>query len=382
MVSSVYQPAGFDLEAAPMVKEIAGKIPVMAHGKLNHPDVAEAAVAEGKIDLVAIGHGLIADPHWANKVKNGKLDDINPCIGCAECHFNAMKGHSRPCAVNVHGMREGEFKLTPAKTDKKIMVIGAGPGGLKAAATAAERGYKVSLYEKNTYLGGAMAAAGAPSFKTDVREQVEYLKRQIVKFQVDLHLNTAVDIEDVKRENPDYVVVATGASPFIIPVPGHDKPHVSAAIPVLMKKKQVGQRVVVIGGGDVGCELACELKLQGKEVTIIEMLEDILMAGESFVANHQNIRYLVEHSGVALLCGAKVSEILDDGVLVSKNGEIQKVDCDSVVFATGYRANPDLYMDILKAGFECVQIGDNVKPGKIINAIHQGYHCIRVLEED
>ncbi len=101
---------------------------------------------------------------------------------------------------------------------------------------------------------------------------MEYLKRQIVKFQVDLHLNTAVDIEDVKRENPDYVVVATGASPFIIPVPGHDKPHVSAAIPVLMKKKQVGQRVVVIGGGDVGCELACELKLQGKEVTIIEML--------------------------------------------------------------------------------------------------------------
>lgn len=165
-------------------------------------------------------------------------------------------------------------------------------------------------------------------------------------------------------------------------LPGHDKPHVSAAIPVLMKKKQVGQRVVVIGGGDVGCELACELKLQGKEVTIIEMLDDILMAGESFVANHQNIRYLVERSGVALLCGAKVSEILDDGVLVSKNGEIQKVNCDSVVFATGYRANSDLYMDILKAGFEGVQIGDNVKPGKIINAIHQGYHCIRVLEED
>ena len=159
--------------------------------------------------------------------------------------------------------------MTPAKTDKKIMVIGAGPGGLKAAATAAERGYRVSLYEKNTYLGGAMAAAGAPSFKTDVREQVEYLKRQIVKFQVDLHLNTAVDIEDVKRENPDYVVVATGASPFIIPVPGHDKPHVSAAIPVLMKKKQVGQRVVVIGGGDVGCELACELKLREKRLPLL-----------------------------------------------------------------------------------------------------------------
>ena len=382
MVSSVYQPVGFDLDLAPMIKEIAGDIPVMAHGKLNHPDVAESAVKDGIVDLIAIGHGLIADPHWANKVKKGKLDDINPCIGCGECHFNAMKGHSRPCAVNVHGMREGEFELTPAKTDMKIMVIGGGPGGLKAAATAAERGYRVSLYEKNTYLGGAMAAAGAPRFKADVKDQVEYLKRQIVKFNVDLHLNTPIDIEDVKRENPDYVVVATGANPFIIPVPGHDKPIVSAAIPVLMNQRQVGQRVVVIGGGDVGCELACELRLQGKEVTIVEMLDDILMAGQSFVANHQNIRYLVDHSGTKLMVGTRLMEVLDDGVLVSKNDEVQKIACDSVVFATGYKANHDLYMGILKAGYECAQIGDNVKPGKIISAIHQGYHCIRVLEED
>ena len=114
-----------------------------------------------------------------------------------------------------------------------------------------------------------MAAAGASRFKADVKDQVEYLKRQIVKFNVDLHLNTPIDIEDVKRENPDYVVVATGANPFIIPVPGHDKPIVSAAIPVLMNQRQVGQRVVVIGGGDVGCELACELRLPGKEVTIV-----------------------------------------------------------------------------------------------------------------
>lgn len=383
MVSSVYQPVGFDLEAAPKMREVIGNIPLMAHGKLNHPDVAEKAVADGLIDLVAIGHGLIADPHWANKVKKGKLDDINPCIGCGECHFNAMKGHSRPCAVNVHGMREGEFELTAAKSDLNILVIGAGPGGMKAAATAAERGYRVSLYEKNTYMGGIMAAAGAPRFKSDVHDQVEYLKRQIAKNNVDLHLNTEITLEDVKKINPDFVVVATGANPVIIPVPGADKPNVSTAVPVLLKQKAVGQKVVVVGGGEVGCELSTELRLQGKEVVMIELLDDILLTADHFVANDQNIRYLVENSGTDIRCSTKLTEILDDGVVViNKDGEKEKIDCDSVVFAAGFKANHDLYTSILKAGYECVQVGDNVKPGKIINAIHQGYHYIRVLEED
>ena len=352
MVSSVYQPVGFDLEAAPMMREV-------------------------------IGHGLIADPHWANKVKKGKLDEINPCIGCGECHFNAMKGHSRPCAVNVHGMREGEFELTPAKSDLNILVIGAGPGGMKAAATAAERGYRVSLYEKNTYMGGIMAAAGAPRFKADVHDQVEYLKRQIAKNKVDLHLNTEITLEDVKKINPDFVVVATGANPVVIPVPGADKPNVSTAVPVLLKQKEVGQKVVVVGGGEVGCELSTELRLQGRDVIMIELLDDILLTADHFVANDQNIRYLVENSGTDIRCSTKLTEILDDGVVViNKDGEKEKIDCDSVVFAAGFKANHDLYTSILKAGYECVQVGDNVKPGKIINAIHQGYHYIRVLEED
>ena len=383
MVSSVYQPVGFDLDAAPKVREMIGDLPLMAHGKLNHPDVAEKAIADGLVDLVAIGHGLIADPHWANKVKNGKLDDINPCIGCGECHFNAMKGHSRPCAVNVHGMREGEFPLTPAKSDLKILVIGAGPGGMKAAATAAERGYRVSLYEKNTYMGGIMAAAGAPRFKADVHDQVEYLKRQIAKYPVDLHLNTEITLEDVQRLHPDFVVVATGAKPVVIPVPGADKPHVSTAVPVLLKQKEVGQKVVVVGGGEVGCELSSELCLQGKDVIMIELLDDILRTADHFVANDQNIRYLVENSGTDIRCSTRLTEILDDGIMViNKEGEAEKITCDSVVFASGFKADHSLYNDLLKAGYECVQVGDNVKPGKIINAIHQAYHYIRVLEED
>lgn len=242
MVSSVYQPVGFDLEAAPKMREVIGNIPLMAHGKLNHPDVAEKAVSDGLIDLVAIGHGLIADPHWANKVKKGKLDEINPCIGCGECHFNAMKGHSRPCAVNVHGMREGEFELTPAKSDLNILVIGAGPGGMKAAATAAERGYRVSLYEKNTYMGGIMAAAGAPRFKADVHDQVEYLKRQIAKNKVDLHLNTEITLEDVKKSIRISLWLPPAPIPSLSPCPARTSPMSALPSRSCSSRRKSGRR--------------------------------------------------------------------------------------------------------------------------------------------
>lgn len=380
MVSSVYQPAGFDLEAAEKMRQVIGDVPLMAHGKLNYPDVAERALEDGKVDLIAIGHGMIADPHWANKVKKHKLDEIVPCIGCGECHFNAMKGHARPCAVNPLCMHENEFELTPATEKMRILVIGAGPAGMKAAATAAQRGYEVALWEKKEYMGGMMAAAGAPGFKKDVQHQVDYLIRQVYKHQVDVSLGKAATLEDVKKFAPGYVVVATGADPVRIPVPGAEKAHVCTASQALLGEAKLGKRVAVIGGGEVGCELAVELCNQGKEVTIVEMLENILSAKGSFVANHQNIQYLVAGSNANILTKAKLMEILDDGILVEKEGQQKKISCDSVVFSAGFRANHELYRAIKEAGYEVVQIGDNIKPGKIIDAIHQGYHTIRVLE--
>ncbi len=380
MVSSVYQPEGFDLEAAKTIRKVTGNIPLMAHGKLNHAAVAEGALQEGLIDLVAIGHGLIADPHWANKVRAGKEDEVNPCIGCGECHFNSMKGWPRPCAVNPVSMHEGEYVLTPAKETKRILVIGGGPGGMKAAASAAERGFDVTLWEKSQRLGGAMAAAGAMDFKRDVKCQVDYLERQLAKHDVTVEMGKEATIEDVRAFDPDFVVVATGASPIVIPVPGADGPNVKLAIPVLLGDESVGQRVVVIGGGDVGCELAVELCHQGKDVTIVEMLDKLMSRGGSFVANEQNLRYLVEHSGATIMCGARLTDIEADGVSVLVDGKRQKLPCESVVFAAGYRADHSLYEAILDEGYVCVQVGDNVRPGKIIDAIAQGYNYIRVLE--
>ncbi len=380
MVSSVYQPEGFDLEAAKTIRSVTGDIPIMAHGKLNHAAVAEEALQEGLIDLVAIGHGLIADPHWANKVRAGREDDVCQCIGCGECHFNSMKGWPRPCAVNPTSMHEGEYVLTPAKEPKKILVIGGGPGGMKAAATAAERGFDVTLWEKAQRLGGAMAAAGAMDFKRDVRSQVEYLERQLRKRDVTVVMGKEATVEDVRAFSPDFVVVATGADPIIIPVPGAKGPNVKLAIPVLLGDQETGKRVAIIGGGDVGCELAVELCHQGKDVTIIEMLDKLMSRGGSFVANEQNLRYLVQHSGATVMCGARLMEIHDDGVLVQTEDKEVSVPCDTVVFAAGYRADHSLYEALVDEGYDCVQVGDNVRPGKIIDAIAQGYNYMRVLE--
>ena len=380
MVSSVYQPEGFDLEAAKVIREVTGDIPLMAHGKLNHADIAEKALQDGLVDLVAIGHGLIADPHWANKVRAGKEDEINPCIGCGECHFNSMKGWPRPCAVNPVSMHEGEYVLTPAQEPKRVLVVGGGPGGMKAAITAAQRGFDVTLWEKTQRLGGAMAAAGAMDFKRDVQAQVDYLERQLNKCGAKVEMGHEATIDDVLTFDPDFVVVATGADPIVIPVPGAQGPNVKLAIPVLLGDEHTGQRVVVVGGGDVGCELAVELCHQGKDVTIVEMLDKLMSRGGSFVANEQNLRYLVAQSGVHVMCSARLMEIRDDGAIVSKDEIEQQIPCDTVVFAAGYRADHSLYEAILDAGYECVQVGDNVRPGKIIDAIGQGYNYMRVLE--
>jgi 2-enoate reductase len=225
-----------------------------------------------------------------------------------------------------------------------------------------------------------MAAAGAMEFKRDVAAQVAYLERQLYASGAKVELGREATIDEVRAFDPAYVVVATGADPIVIPVPGAQGPQVKLAIPVLLGEEGCGKRVAVIGGGDVGCELAVELCRQGKDVTIVEMLDRLMARGGSFVANEQNLRHLVERSGAQVMCGARLTEIREDGVVVLREGEEQVVPCDTVVFAAGYRADHSLYEAVFDAGYECVQVGDNVRPGKIIDAIGQGYNYMRVLE--
>lgn len=379
MVSSVYQDPGFDLEAAKCIRKVTGNAVLMAHGKLNHPAVAENALQEGTIDLVAIGHGLIADPYWPKKVQKGMLDEIVPCIGCGECHFNSMKGHARPCAVNPLCMHEKEYVLSKAESDKKILVLGGGPAGLKAAATAAQRGFDTTLWEKNDFFGGALAAAGAMSFKKDVQAQLDYLIHQVQKYDVHTELNKEATLEEIQAFQADLVILAIGAKPVIIPIKGADQDHVCTSIDALLNVKEVGEEVVIIGGGEAGCEMAVEYTRKGKRVTVVEIADEIL-AAPSFVANKQNIRYMVEHSTATIFTNAKTLEIKKDCVLVEIDGEVKEIKADTVIFSTGFRSDHTLYQQLKQKNIDVIEIGDAQKPGKVIQAIHQGYHSMRIYE--
>ena len=380
MVSSIYQTDGFDVEAARMVREAAGDKPIMCHGKLNHKEIAEDAIVSGATDLVAIGHQMTADPHWANKVKEGREEDISVCIGCGECHLTAMMGRARSCTVNPLCLHENDYKLTPSDKNKKILVLGGGPGGMKAAATAAERGFDVTLWEKKNVLGGAMRAAGVPRFKRDILGQNDYLIHQLDRHGVHVELNKEATLEEVKKFGADLVVVATGADPLIIRVPGFERSNVTTAISVLLGEEEVGNKVVIIGGGEVGVETGAELALQGKDVTIIELLDELLKVKKSFVANEQNLKYIYKQSGCKDRCSCKLQEIVEDGIIIqNEKGEPEKIECDNVVFASGSRADHTLYEEIKAAGIECRHVGDNISPSKIRTAIHDAYHYMRVL---
>lgn len=380
MVSSVYQEPGFDMDAVKEIKELFPDTPIFGHGKMNHPELAEKAIREGYMDYVVIGHGMLADPDWANKVRTNRNDEIIPCIGCGECHYQAMKGKVLSCAVNPRTGHEDEYQLTPATSDKNILVIGGGPGGMTAALTAVKRGFHVTLWEKNYYLGGEMKAAGAPYCKSDVDKQVEYLKRQMSKYNIDVKLGFTATVDAVKEFNPDYVVVASGTTPLKVKLPGSDLNHVMQAEDYLLKRKPIGQKIIIVGGGLVGCETALDLAHNGKDVTIVEMMDDVLKTAAHFVANDQNLRYLLEESTTKVMLLTKLKEIKENCVVVETADGVQEVPCDNVLFAVGFKSDHTLYQEIYDAGFECVQVGDNVKPGKILDAIHQAYHYIRVLE--
>lgn len=379
MVSAVYMDHGFDMDAVKEVKDMFPDLSIMGHGKMNDIELAERAVEEKYMDYVAIAHGLLADPHWPNKVRDYKYDEIIPCIGCGECHFQALKGKVLGCAVNPVTGHEGKYELTPATTKQKVLVIGAGPGGMKAAITSAKRGYETALWEKNKWMGGRMKVAGSPYCKQDVMKHVEYLIRQVHAHDIDLRLGFEGTLEAVKAYDPDVVIVATGSSPVKIPVPGKDNANVYFAEEVLLRQKDVGQKVIVIGGGEVGCETALELAHRGKDVSIIEMQDDILKGAAHFVANDQNLRHLVDGAQIDLITSAKVQEIKEDSVVYEKDGVTQSIACDDVVFAAGFRSDHTLFNEIYDAGYEVVQVGDNIAPGKVIDAVHGGYHAIRVL---
>jgi len=380
-IPPVYQPPACQIELAEAVKKVV-KIPVIAHGKLGYPEVAEAVLRDGKADFIGLGRPLLADPEWANKVKEGRVDDIVPCIGCHDgCLSRIFTGKHISCAVNPTCGKEREYELSPAPEPKSVLVIGGGPGGLEAAIVAARRGHKVALWERGPQLGGNLLPAMQPDFKRDIRRLVEYLTAQVRKLGVSVQLMKEATPNNVLDANPDVVIIATGSDPIVPDLPGIERGNVSTAVEVLLGRKKVGDRVVVAGGGFVGCETAVFLARQGKKVTIIEMLDRLMPPTEQpvFAINEMMLRKMIEESGIKVLTNTKLLEVQEGRVVVESQGTKKQIECDSLVLALGLRPRNRLEKALDGRVKQVFTIGDAAEPRRIINAIWEGFHAARII---
>ena len=377
-INTVYQASPTQAEVAAEIKKVVG-IPVLTQGKLGDPQLAESVLQEEKADFIGLGHQSLADPQWVNKVQHHETYDIVPCIGCNECLYAGFSGKFLHCAVNPLCYNEDYYPMTKASERKRVLVIGAGPGGMMAAITAAQRGLDVELWEKANKLGGNLLAAGGPSFKKDVANYVNYLIGKVYRSDVKVKLMKEATAEEVIAGNFDKVIYAAGSRPFMPPIPGVvDNKAVVIANDILTNQASYGKNVVVIGGGLVGCEAAAHCAKKAESVTIVEMLEDILVTADHCLNNDQALRQLLKDRETKTIANAKVTHIGSDHIEYELNGETMKLAADTVVIASGFRSNDELY-DQLNGKVNIDKIGDAVAPDKILTAVHQGFHIIRNL---
>lgn len=378
-ITTVYSKPGHKLDVQKAIKDVVS-VPVLGDGKLFDPKLAEKVVNDGILDYVGLGHEMLADPHWVNKVKKNQLEDITPCVGCNECLLSGFSGKHYYCAVNPTCYAEKEYAL-PADTGlkRKVLIIGGGPAGMEAAITAKRRGFEVDLWEKADKLGGTLWPAGGPDFKADVLKLITYLETQCHKLGVNISLNKAATKDNIKGLDYDRIILATGANPAMPPIEGIEKTVL--ATDYLTHQVTTGDNVVIIGAGLAGSEAACDLAGQGKNTVLIEMLPDILALANHCLNNDQHLRNMIKDRGVNVVTGAKVTKITDDSITYEKDGEVHTVSCDTVLNAAGFKPNNQLE-DLLEEEYDdkVVVIGDVVAPRKILTAIHEGYHAIRVME--
>lgn len=308
---SVFPRAGYVEHAAEMKKAV--QIPVIAVGRINDVEIAESVLQSKKADLVTMARASLADPELPNKVLKGRGDEVIRCIGCLQgCIGENGKGNGIRCLVNPLTGMEDEYDLTPAEKAKQVLVIGGGIAGCEAAISAALKGHKVTLIEKNDRLGGQWIPASVPIGKSEFTSFLCWQKSMLEKMHVQILLNTTADAELIKLYEPDTVIIATGSRPFIPPIQGADQDFVVAAHDVLLGKTEPGNRVVVIGGGLVGAETADMLGQQCEQVTIIEMLPQIMKDGEVAPTKYMKERFF--QNGVQIHTSTKLLEIGDHTV--------------------------------------------------------------------
>lgn len=377
-------PMGSHAATAAEIKKYVS-IPVATVGRITEPWIAEELIANSKADICMIGRANLCDPEFANKVAAEKADDIRPCIGCLRCLNGIMFGKRVACTVNPSFELENEDTLAPAAEKKNVLVIGSGPAGMEAAFVAAKRGHHVVLCEKDAELGGLMRIAAVPIAKQDLTRLIQYMARRLEGAGVEVRLNCTVDKAMLEGEFKGWEVIAgAGAQPIVVPAFTGFKQWMTAD-DVLAGRAFPGRKIVVIGGGSVGCEtadylapLVNDLYPRNREITLLEMAPGV-MASESGPGRSLLVQRMMA-KGVQMICGAKVEKVDESSIWYTRDGQQHCIaDADTLVLAMGYKADPALEEMLKAAGASYHLIGDANKVGTIKDAIGAGYETAKAL---
>jgi len=371
-------PRGCFVPLSESIKKVVS-IPVICVGRINDPILAEEILRENKADFVAMARALLADPELPNKAAKGDLDDIRKCIACLQGCFDRLQaGLPISCTQNASVGKEKEHKIRVTEAPKKVIIVGGGPGGLEAARVAALRGHEVTLYERGSELGGLLPVAAKPPYKDEMRNVIEYLTYQIEKLGINVELRKELTSEMIREMNPDVVIVATGAIPIEPRVEGVEGGNVLSAVDVLAGNGKIGEQVIVVGGGFIGCETAEYLSEKGKKVTIIEATDRI---GTGMGPIHRMfLMGRLRGHGVNMVPKSEITELTDGGaIILEAEGERKLIKADTIVLAVGMRPNNDIFKELEGEISELYAIGDCVEPRRTFEAIHEGAEISRKI---
>lgn len=377
-----FQPHNINVHWAKRIKEACPDLYVCPVGGIMTPQDAEEIIASGSADAVMLGRAMNADPFWPKKAIEGRDEDIVPCLRCSYCYHAANDHNLIACAVNPRLYRENRvpLKLDRAEVLKKVVIIGGGPAGCKAALVADERGHDVTLIEAEGELGGAIRHARFDEHKSDLLRYNEYLKTQIAKSGVKVLYHTTATPEMVEEMNPDAVIVAIGASPILLPLPGMDKPLVREVTQAYWHLDEIGHDVTIIGGGTIGSEMALQLAEQGHQVTIIEA------TGQLNANGHMLYRIGIRHAmdevkdRIEVHLNACCTEIRDDGVVYKDaEGTEHFVKADTVLSAVGLRPRTEEAYRFFGIARQTYLVGNCEKVGLVLQATNDAYFLAKNL---
>lgn len=374
----MYQEKGLFRPYAKIMKD-AVDVPIICAGRMDNPDMAKKAIADGVCDVISLGRPLLAEPDYVNKLQCGDIKSIRPCISCHEGCMGRVQAYSAlNCAVNPQACRERVAAYNPVLKKKRVLVVGGGVAGCEAARVLSMRGHEPVLYEKSASLGGNLIPGGVPDFKEDDIALIEWFTHQLKVLGVPVKLNHKIDRNFILSHKFDAVIIATGSMPKIFSLGDDDRVH--TAEKVLLEKVDPGQNIVVVGGGLIGCETALWLAGQGRNITIVEALEKLLAVNRPLChANSDMLEELIPYNNINVKTKAKVINYHCGQVVCDTEKGEEVIFCDSVVLAIGYDSDKSLYESIRFDLPHVYLLGDARKVANIMYAIWDAFEVANNL---